>query len=328
MAYLNKEPFEALDVLQGLLISLAWTQYWPGGHSLPKHLTWAQEILSDFCSATLNDINASAGGRSKESADDLTVEETRALAGAYFISSSSSVLSRESSRWQFDSQILKCGESILSTPGAKPSDRCLPYIVRLQKLIEEIDDAMSGSTLDQNISASPHTMNEVQAMIDLLTCYHAIENAPSVLYQTIEWGFTDPQLLNSLSQAISAAKSLLNAVLHPYANQISLPVAGWEMLYRALPLAVRLDSIAAKATDAPNQLCKVLDLPHVIRQIALRMEQILEVDSDQDGKALFQQLRRQACGFEQFFMEPPGEQQSLESVNGDLYTLDPALIPL
>ncbi|KAJ4250898.1 hypothetical protein NW762_011548 [Fusarium torreyae] len=240
-------------------------------------------------------------------------------------------------------------------PGAKPSDRCLPYILRLQGLIEEIDDAMSGSNFDQSMPASPHSMEEIRCirrsyisvkasitfpigaspmmylqlqMIDLLTCYHAIENAPSVLYQTIEWGFTDPQLLNSLSQAISAAKSLLDAVLYPYANPISLPIAGWEMLYRALPLAVRLDSIAANVTDRTNQLRKILDLPYVIRQVVLRMEQIVDVRSNQDGKGLFHQLRRQAGELEQLYMESPNEHESLRSETpsyGDFYTLDPAL---
>ncbi|KAM0545440.1 hypothetical protein ACHAPJ_011345 [Fusarium lateritium] len=214
---------------------------------------------------------------------------------------------------------------------------------------------MSGSNFDQNMPASPHSMDNIRRirksyltvkasitfpigaspimylqlqMIDLLTCYYAIENAPGILYQTIEWGFTDHQLLNSLSQAISAAKSLLDAVLYPYANPISLPVAGWEMLCRALPLAVRLDSIAAKVTDATNQLRKILDLPYVIRQIVLRLEQIIDVRLNQDGKGLFHQLRRQAGEFEQLYMESPNEHESLGSetpLYGDFYTLDPAL---
>lgn len=104
---------------------------------------------------------------------------------------------------------------------------------------------------------------------------------------------------------MSAAKSLINVVLvlQP-GEEGAMPNLGWVTLYSAASLAVRLDLVAAQPEicQTAGHLRRILDMPHTLRQIVLRMEatSVSGPDDEEDG---FQNLIRRSRRIEEWYLK-------------------------
>ncbi|RGP76417.1 hypothetical protein FLONG3_5302 [Fusarium longipes] len=317
-----KGPFATLDMLQGLLVHLAW----PRIASL-----WA-----------LSRENKHASG-------EMTHDEQRALAGTYYLSSSSAVLLQKSHHFRYSPYILECCHKLI-TKGSFPTDRHLPYIIYLQKLTEEVDDAVTEATgtirtprqaqlpaelqrirerytttkssLPFPLSESPTILLQLH-VLDLIICQPSpdgISYGPNG-FQSLQQGADQNRFLDWLSQSMSAAKSLISVVLVlPQGEEDSMPNIGWIMLYCAVSLAVRLDLVAAQPENAQTagHLRRILDMSHTLRQIVLRMEAALGPDMSDAESSPYWDFARRARRIERWYLERCGPAESPEM--GSLFT--------
>ncbi|KAF4441526.1 cercosporin resistance [Fusarium acutatum] len=309
-----KGPFATLDMLQGLLVHLAWVA------SL-----WA------------------LSRETKHGSGEMTHDEMRALAGTYYLSSSSAVLLQKSHHFRYSPFILECCHKLLSE-GTAPSDRHLPYIIYLQKLTEEVDDAVieatgairgsrqdklpaelhrirerytsTKSSLPFPLSESPTILLQLH-VLDLLICQPSpdgISYGPNG-FQSLQQGTDQSRLLDWLSQSMSAAKSLISVILLlPQGDEDTMPNIGWIMLYCAVSLSVRLDLVAAQPENAQTagHLRRILDMPHTLRQIVLRMESASNSNPGDGESDPYFGLAKRARRIERWYLERCGPVESPE----------------
>ncbi|KAM0546047.1 hypothetical protein ACHAPJ_011061 [Fusarium lateritium] len=114
---------------------------------------------------------------------------------------------------------------------------------------------------------------------------------------------------------MSAAKSLISVILVlPQGEEDALPNTGWIMLYCAVSLAVRLDLIAAQPENSQlaGHLRRILDMPHTLRQIVLRMEAASGQESNDGEPDPYNGLARRARRIERWYLERCGPVESPE----------------
>jgi hypothetical protein len=151
-------------------------------------------------------------------------------------------------------------------------------------------------------------------VLDLIICQPSPDGmsyGPSG-FQSLQQGTDQTRLLDWLSQSMSAAKSLISVILIlPQGEEDSMPNIGWIMLYCAVSLAVRLDLIAGQPENAQvaGHLRRILDMPHTLRQIVLRMEAASGGDTEPDP---YWGLARRARRIEQWYLERSGPVESPE----------------
>ncbi|PCD31955.1 hypothetical protein QX201_009074 [Fusarium graminearum] len=339
-----KGPFATLDMLQGLLVHLAWAHYHHGTMKYTQHLSLAASIISDMRLDRPRIASLWALSReNKHASGEMTHDEQRALAGTYYLSSSSAVLLQKSHHFRYSPYILECCHKLLAS-GSFPTDRHLPYIIYLQKLTEEVDDAVieaSGtvrgsrqghlpaelqrirerytstkSSLPFPLSESPTILLQLH-VLDLIICQPSpdgISYGPNG-FQSLQQGTDQNRFLDWLSQSMSAAKSLISVVLLlPQGEEDSMPNIGWIMLYCAVSLAVRLDLVAAQPENAQTagHLRRILDMSHTLRQIVLRMEAASGPDTGDVEPSPYWDLARRARRIERWHMDRCGPVESPE----------------
>ncbi|KAF4455689.1 hypothetical protein FALBO_15570 [Fusarium albosuccineum] len=294
--------FNHLDLLRGLLIHLAWAHYMPRPKRYTQLLHLATSIVSDLRldRPRRPKLWAVEGGRDRNE-PDWGPDEMRALAGAYYLSSSSSVVLQKSRHMSYTAYISRCCEH-LGLLNQYPTDKYLAYIIELQKLIEKVEDIVSKTSMTDNafqffaesqqiaqecaeikttlpfpLSDSPPLLLQLH-MLELLLSQSSPRGTPFGLdkFQS------NPNLMENqgaliewLSASMSAARSLISVTLIlPHGEETAMSNMGWIMTHCGLSLAVRLDLIAAKGSisGSTQHLRRFLDMPHTLRQIVLRLE--------------------------------------------------------
>ncbi|CAM1503194.1 Fc.00g079700.m01.CDS01 [Cosmosporella sp. VM-42] len=341
--------FTTIELLQGLLVHVAWAHYHPRPRRVSQYLHLATSIISDMRLDRPRKHHLWTVDASKNDGDlDWGVDEKRAFAGAYYLSSSSAVLLQKSRHFNYTPYVFDCCQQ-LSNQGEQPTDKYLPYIIHLQKLTEEVDDSVARAQIPQSshripaelqairdkymyakqtlpfpLSDSPTILLQLN-VLDLLLSQSSPDGSPFGLskFQNLErTGEDQSRLLDWLSQSISAARALISVVLVlPHGQEGALPNIGWIMLYCALSLAVRLDLVAVHASisQTAHHLRRILDMPHTLRQIVLRLEAAtgpdVDVDGDRDG---FYHLARRARGLEDWYQQHC--KQAEMSQKGNMFT--------
>ncbi|KAF4964964.1 hypothetical protein FSARC_7142 [Fusarium sarcochroum] len=344
---LIKGPFATIDMLQGLLVHLAWAHYHQGTMRYTQHLSLAASIISDMRLDRPRIASLWALNReNKHASGEMTHDEMRALAGTYYLSSSSAVLLQKSHHFRYSPYIIQCCHELLAK-GSFASDRHLPYIIYLQKLTEEVDDAVIEATgtirgsrpgqlpielhrirdrytatktgLPFPLSESPTILLQLHCL-DLLICQPSpdgVSYGPGG-FENLQGGADSGRLLDWLSQSMSAAKSLISVILVlPHGEEDALPNTGWIMLYCAVSLAVRLDLVAAQPENAQiaGHLRRILDMPHTLRQIVLRMEAAAGQESNDGEPDPYCGLARRARRIERWYLERCGPVESPDMGN-------------
>ncbi|KAF5658865.1 cercosporin resistance protein [Fusarium heterosporum] len=259
----------------------------------------------------------------------------------------SAVLLQKSHHFRYSPFILECCHKLLSE-GTSPSDKHLPYIIYLQKLTEEVDDAVIEATGAIHGSRQDRLPAELNRIRDRYTNTKAslpfpLSESPTILlqlhvleliicqpspdgvsygpggFQSLQKGTDQGRLLDWLSQSMTAAKSLISVILLlPQGDEDTMPNIGWIMLYCAVSLAVRLDLVAAQPenTQSAGHLRRILDMPHTLRQIVLRMEATSGQNTAYGEADPYYGLARRARHIERWYLErcAPAESPEMGSL--------------
>ncbi|KAJ4327410.1 hypothetical protein N0V84_002181 [Fusarium piperis] len=183
-----------------------------------------------------------------------------------------------------------------------PTDKYLAYIIRVQTLIEKVDDIVSKPSATQDLTSfwaetqriaqecaeikaalpfplsdSPPLLLQLH-MLELLLSQSSPRGTPFGLdkfQQNQNPAEGQPAIIDWLSASMSAARSLISVILVlPYGEEMAMSNMGWIMMYCGLSLAVRLDLIAVRGatSGSTRHLRRFLDMPHTLRQIVLRLD--------------------------------------------------------
>ncbi|RGP69145.1 hypothetical protein FSPOR_4860 [Fusarium sporotrichioides] len=312
--------FNQLDLLQGLLIHVAWAHYQPKPKRPRKPKLWSAE-----------------GGR-YQNKPDWQPDEMRALAGAYYLSSSSSIILQKSRQVFNTTYLLACCEHLASL-NQYPTDKFLPYITRVQTLIENIEDLVCKTApTDNGLQFFTECQEITQKCSDIKSSLpFPLSESPPLLLQIhilelmlsqssprgtafgldkFQNPFQDETTLNEwLSTSMSATRSLIGVVLvMPQGEEVAMSNMGWIMMNCALNLAVRLDLIAARGSLSgfTQHLRRFLDMKHTLRQLVLRFEAVPGPDAlpDHPFHGIVKRIRR----LENWYLSQVA-QQTAESVS-------------
>ncbi|KAK6714784.1 hypothetical protein SNK04_005716 [Fusarium graminearum] len=301
--------FNQLDLLQGLLIHVAWAHYQPKPKRYIQHLHLITSIISDLrLDRPRKPKLWSAEGGRYQNKPDWQPNEMRALAGAYYLSSSSSIILQKSRQVFNTTYLLACCEHLASL-NQYPTDKFLPYITRVQTLIENIEDLVcKTATTDNGLQFFTECQEITQKCLDIKsTLPFPLSESPPLLLQIhilelmlsqssprgtafgldkFQNPFQDETTLNEwLSTSMSATRSLIGVILvMPQGEEVAMSNMGWIMMNCALNLAVRLDLIAARGSLSgfTQQLRRFLDMGHTLRQLVLRFEAVPGPDASAD----------------------------------------------
>jgi len=161
----------SLDVLQGLLVHLAWAHYHPRPRSYSQHLYLAASIVSDMRldrrrNPQLWKVHLDPDDENNR---EWGPDELRALAGTYYLASSSSIVLLKMRHFPFSPFILdSCNKLTLQEDAT--SDRYIEHIVRIQRLAEEFDDILTHP-VDQSLSKEGSVMSSLTVIRDRLDTF-------------------------------------------------------------------------------------------------------------------------------------------------------------
>ncbi|KAK6223853.1 zn 2cys6 transcription factor [Colletotrichum tabaci] len=328
--------FTCLDVLQGLLVHLAWAHFQPRPKRYSQHLHLATSIVSDLrLDRPKNPRRWNVEGMSAPHDNVESLDEQRTFLGTYYLSSCTSIVLQKLRIVTLSSFITDTANR-LAEVAEFPSDQYLPYIVRLQRLAEDIDDVVKNeSTLDpMQIQAS---VSEAKERVDMFknSLGFSLSDCPLLVPQlhTIQlclnqlslpeapFGLSNPQnapmqrLIAGLSESIVSAKSLVCVLLHtPPGQEVFFPNIVWVMLHCGFTLAARLDLLAAdpRIGFMAEHLRQFSDIAHTIRQVVLRLESASSPDLDDRGdRDSFYHFAIRTKRVEKFYLEQQQRQSAL-----------------
>ncbi|RKK09324.1 hypothetical protein BFJ66_g11680 [Fusarium oxysporum f. sp. cepae] len=291
--------FCQLDLLQGLLINLACDLRLDKPRR-PK--LWSAE-----------------GGKDKNK-PDWGPDEMRALAGTYYLSSSSSIILQKTRQFFYTPYIAACCEHLASW-NEYPTDKYLPYMITVQTLIEGVEDLVNNTVSTNNglqffsgcqeisqkcteiketlpfpLSESPPLLLQIH-ILELLLSQSSPRGTSFGLDKFNNQFEHESSLIDWLSASMSAARSLISVILvMPQGEEMYMSNMGWIMMNCGLNLAVRLDLVAARGSisGSMQHLRRFLDMRHTLRQLVLRFEATPGQDAPLDHPfyALAKRIRR------------------------------------
>ncbi|KAJ5342991.1 hypothetical protein MYU51_016113 [Penicillium brevicompactum] len=164
----------SMDVLQGLLVALAWIHH-QAQHlrfSSYLHLAWsvAGDLRLDRVSETqsfYSRMDLSKISPDHDSSKQSKNEGRRALVGCYMLSSCRSTLFQKDRMMTRLSYVEKSAFELLAN-AETASDRCLIHLVKLQQIFERIDDAVVTSAspvLEADMNGFQSEINEYKTTL-------------------------------------------------------------------------------------------------------------------------------------------------------------------
>ncbi|OCL08162.1 hypothetical protein AOQ84DRAFT_407445 [Glonium stellatum] len=309
----------SFELLQGLLVHLAWCQY----HSRPRRysqlLGLAVSIIVDLRldrPPQAKSWKSGPGINPNDTVDGSLTKSSwgrdvhRAVAGCYYLSSSVSVVLEKAIMFQYSAYIEDCCES-LRQKAEYPTDRYLLYIIQLQQLLGKINHHSvehcaklidPDPTIELYITSfrfelevfkerMPFSMSENQ-LLGML--FHTVElylyqiclfdiHRRSRTTRPIPWS---SWRLEVLSAGLISAKSLLGYYLSlPIGTESSFNNSELIQIGFALTVAAKL-SIAASDNSVSREtrvLRESLDISSILKQVVLRVGTLVTPHRDKEN---------------------------------------------
>ncbi|KAF2756566.1 hypothetical protein EJ05DRAFT_502069 [Pseudovirgaria hyperparasitica] len=166
----------SFDLLQALLVFVAWSQYHPRPRRHSQLLHLALSILIDLRLERPSEqyswrngmsFHPDSFGQKEGSAEPALKDRQRAVLGCYFLTSSSAILLRKLNTLPFSADILKYAENLYLTP-EYDTDKYLLALVTVQRLWERIEAMPIGadSDLENHNSSTRIQMKMIRVELD------------------------------------------------------------------------------------------------------------------------------------------------------------------
>ncbi|PKX96388.1 Zn(II)2Cys6 transcription factor [Aspergillus novofumigatus IBT 16806] len=354
----------SFDLLQGLLIYIAWSQYHSRPRRFSQYLHLATSIIVD------RRLDRAPGMRSRQTrvgiADNNSnpvcwgQDEQRAVIGCYYFSSSISRILQKLSTFPHTPYIEDCCQS-LAASSLSPSDSQLPHIIHLQRLFESIDHLSPQNAPELHCTDAvfePHfrkMKGELdQFRADSLTAF-ARNQFITMQFHTAELYLCqitlfDRKTLNdsmfwsslrveALSMGLVAARQFFQFYLAlPLRAETVFNNTQWVQGGFCLTLAAKL-SVAASDSSIDRQVAKLrdaLDVSLILQQVILRVQALVTplVDARGDRDVFYHyenRLKRLQWWYETQMTQIPVQRQPHASQTAMAYnpntTAGPSPVP-
>ncbi|KAL4971317.1 hypothetical protein BDW66DRAFT_165454 [Aspergillus desertorum] len=302
----------SFDMLQGLLVHLAWCQYHSRPRRFSQYLHLAISIITDLQLdrapeyrfwRTRIDFN---GELDREIS--WGNEERRAVIGFFWFSSSISHILQKLSSFSYI-PYLQTSCELLASNAEYDSDQHLVHMVQLQRLSEKVI----------LVSSSQHAP-ETQSSDALEQCYHELWSELDLYRAQLPFSLTESHLLlmqyhtaelylcqvtlfdhkpsaqhprhdspfqiKTLRMGLTAARTLLDFYIAlPLRQEVAFNNAGWVQLGFAVTLACKLVVAAADPLIHPHtaDLTRALNLSTMLSRCILRIQALVTSQMDARG---------------------------------------------
>ncbi|KFZ16534.1 hypothetical protein V502_05049 [Pseudogymnoascus sp. VKM F-4520 (FW-2644)] len=307
----------SIEILQGILVYLAWNHYYSRPRVYSQFLQLAIGIVVDLrlnrpppsgppkVGFTLElDIGTKANYPMAWSQD-----ERRAVAGCFYHASSISTMLQKTSTFPFSTHIDDYCKS-LRDEAAFPTDKYVLYVVRLQAIAEKIDRLYSQRVSELNPESTIELfVKQLQSELELFRerlpfditesyllamQYHAVElNLYQIALLDRSAESEVPRLVPSsawrldiLCAGLISAKSLISYFLSvPARTQLALSNTEWIQIGVAMVVASKL-SVATRGTTASRETMALrdsLDMLGFVKEAVAVVSQLVTQVVDADG---------------------------------------------
>ncbi|KAH7012358.1 hypothetical protein B0J12DRAFT_446624 [Macrophomina phaseolina] len=285
----------SFEMLQALLVHIAWTQFHPHPKRYTQYLQFAISVIVDqrlerpprsfplktHVGASVDDHIVQPPLRSND--------VLRAVAGCYYLSSTVSTLLQKLNTFQYTDYIGDCCKALSATPEF-PTDKFLHSIIQLQRSMESIDPYPfaigSATTADipevdysriqvdlENLRMNmPFTLNE-SCLVFML--FHAVQLHAvqmRLFLSGLRAGVSND--IQELDEGFKAANALFGYYLSlPLRRESTFNNSEWLQLSFALTVGAKLMFAASDhmLARAAKELRASLDMSAIFRQVLLRL---------------------------------------------------------
>ncbi|KAB5530484.1 hypothetical protein GE09DRAFT_1228473 [Coniochaeta sp. 2T2.1] len=318
----------SLDVLQGLLLHLAWAHFHPRPRSYTQQLFLAMSIVADLRLDrprkqqywNVDHKHNDADG------DEWLSDELRAMMGTYYLASCSSALLQKANCFPYTGFVhYAC--LILERRSEYASDKFLLCILKHQQCLEDFQSEIVTKDLSSTAQA---VLELLLNALELLVSQQSVPSMPpSITPHFVE---SNPQMIESLYECMSASKQVVTTFLAmPSGYEHYLSNFDWIVLSWSISSAAKLDVLAGSPQMLPHtkKLRQRLDFPHTLRQVILRLESVVSPGEDSTGdRDVFFHFLRRARGVEAWYLRhsgldglsTPGSSNAATSSVGNLNT--------
>lgn len=283
----------SLEYLQGLLIVLAWNQYHGRSKYYSQYLQLAISIAVDMRldRKPIRNKPTNPGSKRDPIAGNVGTqtwgpEEQRAAAGIFYISSTISKLLDKMNTFQC-TPCIEEGCLSLRQKSQYQTDKDLYHVIRLQRIIENIDKLADQSFSDIDAqNAFLQTRAELEEFRIYLSSdvgdshllFMQFHTAKLFLYQVAFFERSlqhHPALhLNTLCEGLESAKSFLDLYLWlPPKSEMALTNSEWIQLSFGVTLAAKFAIVSKDPNVEPQtrELRRRLNIENVFRHLSLRI---------------------------------------------------------
>ncbi|OOG00510.1 hypothetical protein ASPCADRAFT_125531 [Aspergillus carbonarius ITEM 5010] len=303
----------SFEILQGLLVHLAWCQYHSRPRRFSQYLHLALSIITDLQLDRAPEyrfwrtrVNFDSG-RQRESIS-WGQDERRAVIGYFYFSSSVSQILHKQCSFSYLPYFEDCCR-LLATDAEYASDQCLLHIVQLQRLSEKItsisvQNILAAHSSGLGIECSfrelkselelyrvnlPCRLNENHILFmqfytaELYLCQITLfDHKPSAQKPRVDSSFQ----IEALRMGLAAAKALLDHYLClPLRSEVAFNNAVWIQIGFALTLACKLVVAGSDPAVHPHtvELCRALDISNKLSRCILRIQALVTSSMDATG---------------------------------------------
>ncbi|PWY94489.1 hypothetical protein BO94DRAFT_531461 [Aspergillus sclerotioniger CBS 115572] len=303
----------SFEILQGLLVHLAWCQYHSRPRRFSQYLHLAISIITDlqldrapeyrFWRTRVN-FDSERQGESISWGHD----ERRAVIGYFYFASSVSQILHKQCSFSYLPYFEDCCR-LLATDAEYASDQCLLHVVQLQRLSEKITSISAQNILAAHSDglAIERSFHELKSELELyradLPCRLNENHILFMQFYTAELylcqitlfdhrpsaqklQFDSSFQIEALRMGLAAAKALLDHHLGlPLRNEVAFNNAMWIQIGFALTLACKLVVAGSEPSAHPHtaELCRALDISNTLSRCILRIQALVTTSMDATG---------------------------------------------